>query len=145
MTEDICRKDLAKRWSRSCFLAGCQTLLPGQCANLGVLVRWPCARLTDVGEQRPNGSRPVCAGPAANASVPHHGVELLSTLEQLLGQCLDRHQLCKIHQDTLDLHTLLQQQTDTHRLAIGLPERLLNVRIQSYARILALFRIAGGV
>ena len=89
MTKDICREDLAECWSRRFILAGCKTLLLRQSANLRILVRWPCARLQDVGEQCPDGSRPVCAGPAANASVPHDSVKLLPTLEQLLRQRLD--------------------------------------------------------
>lgn len=145
MTEDIRCEDLAECWSRSLILAVCQTLLLRQSADLRVLVCRPCARLQDVGEQRPGSSRPVCAGPAANASVPHDSIKLLPTLEQLLRKRLHRHQLCKIHQNSFDFHTLLQQQADPHRLAIGLPKRLLNVRIQPYARVLALFRIASGV
>jgi hypothetical protein len=88
---------------------------------------------------------PVGAGPAAYACIPHHGVEFLASLQQLLRESLDCHQPGEIDQHALDFHALLQQQADAHCLAIGFSERLLDVRVQADSRVLAFCRIAGRV
>jgi len=101
--------------------------------------------LQHVGEKSPYRPRPICASPSAYACIPHHSIKLLASLQQLMCKRFDSHQLCKIHQYSLDFHALLQQQADSHRLAIGFAERILYVCIETNPCILALCRIASGV
>lgn len=145
VAEDVCREDLAEGWRLVVLLATRQALLLSQCANRRVLVSRPCARLQHVCEQCPDGLGPVCASPAANTCIPHHGVQLLRSMKQLLCQSFHRRELREIHQHTFNLNPLLQQQADAHGPAIGLPQRVLQVCVEPRSRVLALASIAGGV
>lgn len=95
VAEDICCEDLAQRRG-GFFAAHREAFLFGQSADFGVLVCRPCGCLDDVGEHCPDCFGVVCACPAADASVPHDGVEFLASLEELLGERFDGDELSEV-------------------------------------------------
>jgi len=98
----------------------------------------------NIRQDTPRPPQVIDVRPARKTRVPDHGIQPLASDEEILRQRLDRQEFGQINQDALQLHARLEQQTDPQRAAIGLAQRLLEVRIEAAQRVVAFARVAGG-
>lgn len=99
--------------------------------------------MDEIGCDTPDGVQPVQTIPVGDSGIPDDDVKLLAAADELFGQRLDGRELQQVDEDALDLDARLEEEADAERLAIGVAQSLLEVRLRTPQRVLAFARIAG--